>query len=75
MKQIKIVELFDESDCETCGSSYAQGYKVYVAGELVSSYIPVAHCYDSESYEIQDVFKDILERLGYELEVVYEEDV
>lgn len=75
MKQIKIVELFDESDCETCGSSYAEGYKVYMDGELVSSYIPVAHCYDSESYEIQDVFKDIFERLGYELKIVGEEDV
>lgn len=75
MKRIKIVELFDESDCETCGSSYAHGFKVYIDDELVSSYIPTAHCYDSESYEIQDVFKDILERLGYELKIVDEENV
>lgn len=75
MKRIKIVELFDESDCEICGSSYAQGYKVYADEELILSYIPMAHCYDSESYDIADVHKDILEYLGYEVEVVQEDCV
>ena len=75
MKRIKIVELFDESDCETCGSSYAQGYNVYADEELILSYIPSAHCYDSESYDIAYVYKDILEYLGYELEVAQEDCV
>jgi hypothetical protein len=70
MTKIIIEELYDETDCETCGSSYATGFRVYIGDELKYNYEPRAHCYDSVSYEIEDVYKQILADLGYEVETV-----
>ena len=56
--------LRDETDCETCGSSYASGYKIYFEGECVVDKTPYAHCYSGADYYEDSPHKDILEHMG-----------
>lgn len=51
--------LEDHTDCETCGSSYAVGYKIYSDGELVVDKTPYAHCYSGSDYYSDNPYKDI----------------
>lgn len=64
-QEIKIEWLYDEHDCETCGSSYAEGAKVHINGELVIENIPYAHCYGGENWDRDDIYKRIFLELGY----------
>lgn len=71
MTPIRIEYLEDSHDCETCGYSYAEGARVYFAGVLAFELTPVAHCFGGDNYSQDEVFRQILEKLGYSLETTY----
>lgn len=60
MLKAKLTYLFDEMDCETCGTSYAEGFRIEVDGELIVELIPHAHCYDGEDYAIGRLIKETI---------------
>lgn len=69
MASLKIEWLSDCYDnCETCGSSYAEGARVYVDGELALDLAPSAHCFGGAHYDQADVYERILRHLGHEVE-------
>lgn len=65
---IHIEWLDDTHDCETCGSSWAEGARVYIDGQLALDLEPCAHCYSGASYQEGDVYRRILAHLGYSVE-------
>lgn len=65
MPVLSIEYLTDEHDCETCGFNWAQGAQVTLDGEDFLMLKPVAHCYNDVSYEDSDILIQILEKLGY----------
>lgn len=56
-------------ECETCGTDYAVGGKVYIDGELVIDAIPVAHCFCGRSFEVDELLVLALKELGHTVEV------
>lgn len=74
MTKLRIVHLTDWHDCEVCGSSAAEGYKVFIndSKEPVIERIPSAYCYDSEEFDSKQLLIDILNQFGHEVEI--EED-
>lgn len=71
--KIRIEDMYDEYDCETCGYSVAYGGRIFFDEELKFELIPVAHCYDSVTImdPVNEFWaKKVLELLGHELEVV-----
>lgn len=69
MSVIRIESLSDYSDCETCGSSYAEGYRVYRDGEIILDLEPFAACFDGTEYTIKSLFRELLPLLGnYQLD-------
>ena len=70
MPSIRIETIYDDHECETCGSSSAYGARVYLDGELLVDMTPVAHCYDSVMYDDMDIMRHVLEHLGYDVEIV-----
>ena len=73
MKKITIQWLSDEYDCEdTCGTSYAEGARVYKDDELLFELKPVAHCHGGQSWCEREVYDLILSKLGYEAEHLHE---
>lgn len=60
----EIVRLTDHHDCETCGSSYAVGYRIYMDGDLIVDKTPYAHCYSGDDYYNHNPYADILEQMG-----------
>lgn len=71
MNNIHIKWLTDEHDCETCGSSYAEGAIVSIDGMIGLDFEPVAHCYAGETYTREQVYRKILEYLGH---TIHEKD-
>ncbi|ANW00705.1 hypothetical protein [Bradyrhizobium icense] len=66
--KIEIEWLHDSYDnCETCGTSYAEGARVYVDGALAVDMSPVAHCLGGAHYSDSDVYSAILKHLGHEV--------
>ena len=65
MSNISVEYLFDTYDCDTCGNSYAEGFKVSKDGKEWFELTPHAHCYDGDNFTKQDLLKEILERLGH----------
>lgn len=68
MSRIDIQWLEDEHDCETCGWTLATGALVYINGELKIELEPIAHCYDSSSWDRDQVYLRIFQALGYTVE-------
>lgn len=66
--KIKIEELYDSNDCETCGGGYESGGRVFFDGELVWEYVPHAGCYDNEYFDRTYMLQKALELLGHEVE-------
>jgi hypothetical protein len=65
---IRIEWLSDSSShCETCGTSYADGARVYVDDVLALDLAPVAHCFGGANYDQQEVFERLLKHLGHEV--------
>ena len=65
--KIEIEWISDDTDCETCGSSYAEGAVVKFDDEVVIDMTPCAACYDSTSYTSEEVYAAVLEKLGHEV--------
>ena len=63
--KIDINWISDVTDCETCGSSYAEGAVVSFDGEVVIDMTPAAACYDGVSFDSSEVYQAILEKLGH----------
>ena len=68
MSKIKIIRLYDDSDCETCGGSYAEGFEVFIDEEPFGDYMPRAHCFGSDSYSFEILLEDLLKHFGHEIE-------
>lgn len=66
-KKIEIRWIVDTHDCETCGSSFAEGAIVSLDGKEILRLEPLAHCYNSIEFTQEDVYKKLLEHLGYEV--------
>lgn len=64
----KIVWLEDQHECETCGYSYAQGYKIYKDEILVIDKTPISHCYDCLNYDHSNAAFDIISLEGIKIE-------
>lgn len=67
--KITIQWLFDNHNCETCGSDYAAGALIKMGDKRIMLN-PVAHCFDGDNWETEDVFAEILRELGHEFEIV-----
>lgn len=65
MFKIEIVWMVDEHDCDTCGSSYAEGARVYFDDVSVLDMEPCAHCFDGNTYTKEQVYNRILVELGH----------
>ena len=70
MAKVKIECLSDYSDCETCGSSYAQGGRIWINDDLVWAVVPNAHCLGGDAYGLEEILIIALEKLGFEFEEV-----
>lgn len=68
MAHVKIEWLHDSHSCETCGTSYAEGARVYVDGAAAIELEPVAHCFGGANFMESEVFAAILTHLGHTLE-------
>jgi hypothetical protein len=68
MARIKIEWLNDHADCEICGTTYADGAKVFVDGELALDLSPSAHCSGGADYQPHEVLEKTLHFLGHEVE-------
>ena len=70
LRSYMIVWLEDHHECETCGYSYAQGYKIYKNDTLVIDKEPAALCFDSANYDHSNAALDILKIEGIQIETV-----
>lgn len=70
LKSYTIIWLEDEHECETCGYSYAQGYKIYKDDNLLIDKEPIASCFNSSNYEHSNAAFDILSLEGIQIETV-----
>ena len=69
MATIKIEWLTDSySGCETCGTSYAEGARVYIDDALALDLAPRAHCFGGADYQDGEVYTRILQHLGHTVE-------
>ena len=68
--RIKIEWLSDDCDCETCGSSWAEGAIVYMDGQEILTLEPHAACFDGSSWTQAEVYSEILKGLGYTVEEI-----
>ena len=68
---IHIKWLSDECDCDTCGTTYADGALVFINGEEALDLTPVAHCFGGTNYSGEDVFRSILSHIGCNLSEEY----
>lgn len=55
----------DEHDCETCGSSWAEGAVVRLGDGVIVELRPHAACYDGASHDSAEVYRAILTSLGF----------
>ena len=68
MPEIKIKWLHDSYDCETCGLSYAEGAFVTLDENVLLDLEPAAHCFESNHWDCDTVYKLILEKIGHHVE-------
>lgn len=66
MSKIEITWISDSTDCETCGSSWAEGAIVKIDGIVVLDFTPVAACYDGSSYMPEFIYQKLFSYLGHE---------
>lgn len=67
--KIEIITDRDSSDCETCGSTYADGGRVLVDGVEVLSRPARAHCLGGSDYSDSDLLVMALAKLGHQIVV------
>ncbi|NTF16900.1 hypothetical protein G6L37_00475 [Agrobacterium rubi] len=63
--KISIEWITDHSDCEDCGPNYAEGAVVEIDGMEILDLSPGASCYGGTHYTKEEVYRRILETLGY----------
>ena len=62
--------LSDSFDCEDCGPSWAEGANVYDAhGKIILNCPPYAHCFDGDNYSMEEIFVELLGKMGHTLTV------
>lgn len=64
---INVEWLHDESECDTCGSNYAQGAIVSLDGEEIIRLEPHASCFGTEDWSAEEVMIKIINYLGHEV--------
>lgn len=67
--KIEITTDFDKHNCETCGTSYADGGTVKIDGELIIDLPAIAHCYGGQSFSQDELLVLALRKLGHTVEV------
>lgn len=67
--KIEIWTEYDETYCETCGVSYAEGGKVIVDGKEVICITPWASCYDGEGASEWELLILALAKVGINVTV------
>ena len=65
MADVSIRWLQDTHECDTCGTSYADGASVSVDGRPLLELVPSAHCYGGDSWDPETVFRAVLRELGH----------
>lgn len=70
MNKLTIERLSDESDCETCGMSWAEGAVVKLNDQTILELEPFASCFGGKSWTDADVYHEILKYLGYIVEEI-----
>lgn len=65
MASIEIVWLEDTHHCETCGTSYADGARIRIDGDVALELIPHAHCLGGDHFDRDDIYKRLIEHLGH----------
>lgn len=68
MATIRIERLSDEHDCETCGTSWADGANVYIDDELALELEPCAACFDGDHFTDEDVLHRIFRHFWHTVE-------
>ena len=72
MRKLKVIWTSDVCECETCGASYADGFKAYLDDELIDEFVPHAACYDGDNIDRDDVWMRLFKHFGVEVETDYE---
>ena len=67
--KITVERLDDSWDCEACGSSWAQGGRIFKDGVFWFELTPSAHCFDGDNYEDEDILIKIIEQLGHDVTI------
>lgn len=67
MAEVSVETTWDSHQCETCGSSYADGFKIFVDGKLIKELEPVAHCFNGTFWTEEDVLDAVLTHFGHTL--------
>lgn len=65
--RIEVTTETDRDYCETCGSSYAEGGTVKFGESLPIEFKPIAHCYASQSWSLEELLSYIIVRLDHTL--------
>lgn len=68
MKKIKVKQLFDGGDCETCGYWTSSDTEVYLDNKLIFKEVSDDHLRGGEEYLGIEKMKPIFETLGYSFE-------
>lgn len=71
--KVKIEWSYDDSDCETCGGSYAEGAVAWVDDVVVFDKPAVASCFGETNVSEGEVYNAILNYIGYDVESWVEE--
>ena len=67
MAEVSFEYMTDSYSCETCGTSYSEGYRIFIDGILVKELKPVAHCYNGTNFDTDDLISAVLEHFGHKL--------
>lgn len=59
--------LDDDHDCHKCGTTWATGALVLLNGKVFLNLKPKAGCVDEASYTPEEVYKEIIKTLGFEI--------
>lgn len=65
MATIEVRKYDDFHDCETCGSSYAEGAEIFIDDVVVENLKPLAACFDGQSYTDDEIWIAVLSKLGH----------
>jgi len=63
----------DSYDCEDCGLSYANGCTLETSDGITLCATACAACYGGSDTTVEDVLRQLLEHLGYEVKIEEEE--